>query len=348
MRPRQLWIWAAFDSPFTSVLQVSCLRMTLFDGIYPFYPQPRKPFVFDVDTIVVIIVFLVIAFSFLLILPGIRGRARLYWLFRVIASLFIGGVIVAVHFTSDWERAQGTAITTYKSFSPAKVHAEIGLHVGLAGLNVTLVGSPVEQLNETINYNEHFSWWFGANYDNDFDEGLEHGLPSPILYVAEKFTGDSPCGLHHLYRMAGHYASATLWVAFCAWLVSNMLFSMPVPVYGGYMTLVTGSFLIFALLSFSTGRSASCVIQFGPTSLQLAYGASFWLTLATGLLCFLIGAVVITLHYTCPDLLKAFFDLCEDEEEEEGMLGEVYINPHYARTKAAPPPANLRLTIMDS
>lgn len=49
--------------------------MTFFDGIYPFYPQSQKPFVFDVDLIVVIIVFLVIAFSFLLILPGIRGRA---------------------------------------------------------------------------------------------------------------------------------------------------------------------------------------------------------------------------------------------------------------------------------
>lgn len=49
--------------------------MTLFDGIYPFYPQSKKPFVFDVDLIIVITVFLVIAFSFLLILPGIRGRA---------------------------------------------------------------------------------------------------------------------------------------------------------------------------------------------------------------------------------------------------------------------------------
>ncbi|XP_061451048.1 dual oxidase maturation factor 2 [Rhineura floridana] len=323
--------------------------MTLYNGIYPFYPQPRKPFVFDVDTIIVIIVFLVFGFCFLLILPGIRGRARLYWLFRVIASLFIGGVIVAVQFTSDWERAQVTANTSYKSFSNATVYADIGLRVGLAGVNVTLVGSPVDQLNETIDYNEHFSWLFGDNYDNEFSEGLERGLPNPILYVAEKFTGNSPCGLHSLYRIAGHYASATLWVAFCAWLVSNMLFSMPVPVYGGYMILVTGAFIIFALLSFSTGRSSSCVMQFGHASLQLAYGTSFWLTLATGLLCFLIGIVVIVLHYACPILLKAFFDLCEDEEEDEGMLGEVYINPHViSRMQHSPSQPNFRLTITNS
>lgn len=72
-------------------------------------------------------------------------------------------------------------------------------------------------------------------------------------------------------------------VAFCAWLISNVLFSMPVPVYGGYMVLVTGAFLIFALLSFSTVRNAAvCLIKFGEASLQPVYGASFWLTLATG------------------------------------------------------------------
>lgn len=49
--------------------------MTLLDGIYPFYPQPRKTSVFNVSTIIVIVVFLTFACSFLLITPGIRGRA---------------------------------------------------------------------------------------------------------------------------------------------------------------------------------------------------------------------------------------------------------------------------------
>ncbi|KAM3827905.1 dual oxidase maturation factor 2 [Vipera latastei] len=322
--------------------------MTFFDGIYPFYPQSQKPFVFDVDLIIVIIVFLVIAFSFLLILPGIRGRARLYWLVRVISSLFIGGVIVAVHFSSDWETGTVAANTSYKSFSSAMIHADVGLHVGLSGVNITLVGKPVEQLNETINYNEEFSWWFGTNYDKEFEEGLKRGLPSPILYVAEKFTDHSPCGLSNVYRMAGHYASATLWVAFCAWLVSNMLFSMPVPVYGGFMLLVTGAFLIFALLSFSTGRNAWCAIQFGLASLKLAYGASFWLTLATGLFCFLAGIVVIALHFIKPDLLKAFFDLAEDEEDDEGILGEVYINPYFHQAQTLSSQPDFKLTIKNS
>ncbi|NXC38552.1 DOXA2 factor, partial [Penelope pileata] len=302
----------------------------LFDGLYPFYPQPRKSFVFDVSTIIVIVVFLTLATTFLLITPGIRGRARLYWTVRALFSLAVGAVIVAVQFTGDWESGWVTVNTSYKSFSRAMVNADIGLHIGLAGVNVTLVGNPVNQINETINYNEHFAWSFDADYDRSYSEGLEKGLPSPILYVAEKFTTHSPCNVHRQYRISGHYASATLWVAFCTWLISNMLFSMPVVVYGGYMMLVTGAFMIFSLLSFSTVRnSLVCPIQFGTTSLSTGYGGSFWLTLAVGLLCFVAGITVVALHYFNSDLLKTLFDLHEDKAEDCQEMTEVCVNPQF-------------------
>lgn len=69
----------------------------------------------------------------------------------------------------------------------------------------------MNQVNETIDYNEHFAWSFDADYDHSYSEGLEKGLPSPILYVAEKFTTESPCNMHRQYRISGRYASITLW-----------------------------------------------------------------------------------------------------------------------------------------
>lgn len=49
------------------------------------------------------------------------------------------------------------------------------------------------------------------------------------------------------------------------------------------MLLVTGAFMIFSLLSFSTVRnSPMCPIQFGTAALLIGYGGSFWLTLAIG------------------------------------------------------------------
>lgn len=49
--------------------------MTFYDGIYPFYPLQRSSFIIDISVLVVILVFSVLAVSFLLILPGIRGKS---------------------------------------------------------------------------------------------------------------------------------------------------------------------------------------------------------------------------------------------------------------------------------
>ncbi|XP_045438957.1 dual oxidase maturation factor 2 isoform X3 [Pipistrellus kuhlii] len=257
--------------------------MTLWDGELPFYPQSRHAAGFSVPLLIVILVFLTLAASFLLILPGIRGHSRWFWLVRVLLSLFIGAEIVAVHFSAEWAVGRANANTSYKAFSAARVRALVGLHVGLEGINITLTGTPVQQLNETIDYNEQFSWRLGEDYAEEYEEALERGLPDPVLYLAEKFTPSSPCGLYRQYRLAGRYASATLWVAFCLWLLSNALLSMPTPLYGGLALLATGAFALFAVLAFaSTSGAPLCQLRLGASAIASHYGAAFWVTLATG------------------------------------------------------------------
>ncbi|NXP53089.1 DOXA1 factor, partial [Heliornis fulica] len=294
--------------------------MTLWDGSFPFYPSTRVCFLFDTKWAIIISVFLSVLATFIIILPGIRGRGRLFWFLRVVVGLFVGAVVLTIQFTRDWETGWVRANTSYKSFSRALVNADIGLHIGLAGVNVTLVGNPVKQINETINYNEHFAWSFDADYDHSYSEGLERGLPSPILYVAEKFTKQSPCGVLRQYRISGHYASLTLWMAFCTWLMSILLFSMPLLLYGGYMLLLTATLMLFSLLFFFTARNTlKCPVQFGSMSLKTDYGGSFWLTLATGLLCLLLGLGVIILNSVQPQKLKLVFNLDGGKGgEEEG------------------------------
>ncbi|XP_053933905.1 dual oxidase maturation factor 1 isoform X3 [Cuculus canorus] len=294
--------------------------MTLWDGSFPFYPGVNASFRFDTTRAIIVSIFLSLLAAFIIILPGIRGRGRLFWLLRVVVALFVGAVVLTIQFTRDWETGCVTANTSYKSFSRALVNADVGLHIGLAGVNVTLVGNPVNQVNETINYNENFAWSFNADYDHSYSEGLNKGLPSPILYVAEKFTTQSPCSMHRQYRISGHYASLTLWMAFCTWLISILLFSMPILLYGGYMLLLTAALMLFSLLFFFTARNTpKCPIQFGPAPLKTDYGGSFWLTLGTGLLCLLLGLGVIILNSVWPEKLKLVFNLDEGKgEEEEG------------------------------
>ncbi|NXA80151.1 DOXA1 factor, partial [Thryothorus ludovicianus] len=291
--------------------------MTLWNGSYPFYPGANACFPFDTARAVIVTVFLSILVMFIIILPGIRGRARLLWFLRLVLGLFLGAVILNVQFTRDWETGWVQANTSYNSFSPVQVDVDIGLHIGLAGVNITLRGNPVNQINETINYNEHFPWNFGADYDRSYSEGLQKGLPSPILYVAEKFSTQSPCAVHQQYRIAGHFVSLTLWLAFCTWLVSILLFSMSVLLYGGHMLLLTATLILFSLLLFSmAGNTLKCPIQFGPVSLRTGYGESFWLTLATGLLCLLLGLGIVILNSVQPEKLKLIFSLDKSSKKD--------------------------------
>ncbi|NWW74923.1 DOXA1 factor, partial [Climacteris rufus] len=292
--------------------------MTLWDGSYPFYPGANARFPFDTSRAVIVTVFLSVLVTFIVILPGIRGRGRLFWFLRLVLGLFVGAVVLTVQFTRDWETGWVQANTSYKSFSHLQVNADIGLHIGLAGLNVTLRGNPVNQINETIDYNEHFPWNFGADYEHSYSQGLQKGLPSPILYVAEKFSTRSACAVHGQYRIAGHYASLTLWLAFCTWLISILLFSMSILLYGGHMLLLTATLTLCSLLFFFNVRSTpKCPIQFGPVSLRMDYGESFWLTLGTGLLCLLLGLGVIILNSVQPEKLKLFFNLGKSSRGEE-------------------------------
>ncbi|NXR42885.1 DOXA1 factor, partial [Zosterops hypoxanthus] len=291
--------------------------MTLWNGSYPFYPGPNAYFPFDTTRAVIVTIFLSMLATSIIILPGIRGRGRLFWFLRLVLGLFMGAVILTVQFTRDWETGWVQANTSYKSFSPAQVNADIGLHIGLAGVNVTLRGNPVRQINETIDYNEHFPWNFGADYDHSYSQGLQKGLPSPILYVAEKFTVQSPCAVHRQYRIAGHYASAMLWLAFCTWLVSILLFSMSILLYGGHMLLLTATLTFFSLIFFSTARNTlKCPIHFGSVSLRTDYGESFWLTLGAGLLCLLLGLGIVILNSLQPEKLKLIFSLDKSSKEE--------------------------------
>ncbi|XP_014303140.1 dual oxidase maturation factor 1 isoform X2 [Myotis lucifugus] len=254
----------------------------------------------------------------------------------------------AVNFSSEWSVGQVSTNTSYKAFSSQWISADVGLHVGLGGVNITLTGTPVQQLNETINYNEEFTWRLGENYAEAYARALEKGLPDPVLYLAEKFTLTSPCGLHGQYRLAGHYTSALLWVAFLCWLLANVMLSMPVLVYGCHMLLATGIFQLSGLIFFSmaTPLTPPCPLRMGTAMLHFHRGPAFWITLSTGLLCVLLGLAMVVAHRMKPHRLKAFFNQSVGENpglewnpEEGGLL-----SPRYRSTAESPEPQDIPLS----
>ncbi|ERE70907.1 dual oxidase maturation factor 1 [Cricetulus griseus] len=305
-------------------------KMAALGHTLPFYTGPKPTFPMDTALAVIITIFLTALVTFIIILPGIRGKTRLFWMLRVVTSLFIGAVILAVNFSSEWSVGQVSTNTTYKAFSPKWVSVDVGLQIGLGGVNITLTGTPVQQLNETINYNEEFRWRLGESYAEEYTKALEKGLPDPVLYLAEKFTPRSPCGLYNQYRLAGHYASAMLWVAFLCWLLANVMLSMPVLIYGGHMLLATGLFQLLALTFFSMATSliSPCPLRLGTAVLDTHRGPAFWITLAT---------VMAVAHRMQPHRLKAFFNQSgEDPVLEWGSEEGGLLSPRYRSVAESP------------
>nr|XP_059858369.1 LOW QUALITY PROTEIN: dual oxidase maturation factor 1-like [Delphinus delphis] len=317
--------------------------MAALGHTFPFYAGPTPNFPMVTTLAIIITIFMTALVTFIIILPGIRGKMRLFRILRVVTSLFIGAVILAMNFSSEWSVGQVSTNTSYKAFSSECISTAVGLlQVGLGGVNITLTGTPMQQLNETGYYNKESTWRLGENYAEEYAKALEKGLPDPVLYLAEKFTPHSPCGLHGQYRLAGHYTPATLWVAFLCWLLADVMLSMPVLVYGGHVLLATGVFQLLGLLFFSTAMSLTlpCPLRLGTATLHTHRGPAYWITLTTGLLCVLLGLAMVVAHR-----LQAFFStvgedpVLEWDPEEGGLL-----SPRYRSTAESLEPQDIPLS----
>ena len=150
--------------------------------------------------------------------------------------------------------------------------------------SLSTTAGPVPQLHHSCSYR---IFWVGRDL-------LRSACPAHLLkqdkleQVAQGCILPLRCGEETLRTGSKHDAfCSVLWsfrrMAFCTWLISILLFSMPILLYGGYMLLLTAALMLFSLLFFFTARNTpKCPIQFGPASLKTDYGGSFWLTLATG------------------------------------------------------------------
>lgn len=303
------------------------------NGAPTFYEAVHTPVEADILVSGLIFAFVIIAASFFLVLPGIRGKERLFSFIRITLSLFIGSVILISNFSMTWEVAETVTETKYKAGTGDEIEAEVGVQIGLRGINVTLKGEPEIQqvggVNETINYNEHFSWeWrqgrfgfgpFAGRFQQEYRAAQFRGLPLPILWIAEYFTFDGEgirWGRH--YRQAGWYSHIVLWLAFPLWLLANILFFVLLR-YGAYFLAMTGAAMVTANIIWATLRNVNeLAIPFNDEHiLTFSYGGSFWVCLITGVLCIILGIVVFIMDLRFPRQIALFFnvDVIQDSEE---------------------------------
>jgi len=274
----------------------------------------------------------------------------------VFISLFIGAVILECNYGGEWQVSVINTRAQYTAYNGKVVNGSLGLHIGLRGINVTLVGNPIKQQNETINYNEHFNWeWmqgrhsfgpYGGQFAQSFREHELRGCPIPILDVADSFIPDGEY-IHwgRYYRTAGYYGHIMLWLAFCAWLVTNVLFLMNVKM-GAKGLIVTGWLMLMANILYAgilRYNYNPLLIPFRDGILSPAYGWCFWLCLAVGLFCCVLG-ILFLMIMNFPKGAKVFFG----PEQMETATQSVYIFKHADVTKANGDKKEVELDNMDA
>jgi hypothetical protein len=235
--------------------------------------------------------------------------------------IFLGWTILGASFSYTWRQATLEGDLLYRVGLAERVPMRLGLHVGLRGINVTLVytGTPGTNrfrhgngLVEIIQYNEQFLWsrgqgqiggWligrFGFGpYSNllaqQFRQAQYRGAPWPIIETLEWLTLDGEAiRWHRWYHVGGYYAHVYLWLAFITWIFTAITTVMR-PQTGMFWLGMTGFLQWFAAANYhgiTEKAHPALAIPFEGHFLEPKFGWAFYLTLIVGIIVNLMAIV---------------------------------------------------------
>ncbi|XP_057318930.1 dual oxidase maturation factor 1-like isoform X2 [Microplitis mediator] len=310
------------------------------EGFPAIYASNKTWVTVDLVETSIIFIFVVLAVTYLLIIPGYTKTKSIYTIVKAILSILIGGIIMVGNYGQEWETGRIESMTPYRAGESSKIFAQIGVKIGLRSVNITLQGrgekgSVLER--EVINYNERFLWtWdqgrigFGPNaglLQRSLREAQRRGLPVPITWIVDYLVIDGE-GLRYgrFYRTAGWYCHIVIWTAFPVWILAN-IFLQSVARYAAYCTGLVGALMVLSCIIWMFVRNPGpLVILFESGAITTSYGSTFWLTLSGGLLCFVLASVLIILDLRCPNSLSAFLGIDILDQYDEYFIREVELD----------------------
>lgn len=189
---------------------------------------------------------------------------------------------------TSWHVAEVSIISQYRAGSPAKVHADVGVFIGLTNVNITYKS---KSRNEDINFNERFYFIGATEMKQEHETAKAKGLPYPLLTITEYLSkSDEGFCWGFQYRSAGYYAKNLLIITAAMWLTMIVLLCA-VPRYGYYMLSWIGCMQLLTAGVYSYLLPyRPLVIPFESASLEFTYGWSFWLVIGSGLIATVSGA----------------------------------------------------------
>jgi len=224
---------------------------------------------------------------------------------------------------TDWHVAKVRILSPYRAFSHDKIYADLGVHMGLNSVNVTLKAIPVvNQTTHGIDYNERFYWIRATEMREEYKAALVKGLPFPILTVVEYLSLDAEgfCW-GGAYRQAGYYSYILLWASFAVWVLMNILFCV-VPRYGAYSMAVVGAILVLTNVVYASNLPPNpLVVPFEESVfLRFSYGWCFWLAMITGILCVIVGCTVAIVDLIFPHKFSTILEVDYDTPYDRHII----------------------------
>ncbi|XP_063364262.1 dual oxidase maturation factor 2 [Cydia amplana] len=278
----------------------------------------------DVPALALVIAALTLYIAFLAVFPGIR-KERFSTFTIVTLSLFVGTVILVCKHGSSWH-VGGARVSraAYRAYSAERLDCWLAGHVGLGHVNVTLtalswgntsVGDP------GVDYNEQFRWEDAGGVQEWYREGLERGLPYPVLSVAEHFAVQHE-GFEWgaKYRAAGYTTSTLLWAALALWLLMNLLLVV-VPRYGAYAMATLGVTLCAAAGGYwASLPHVPLVVRLDGSTLLFSLGWCFWLVLISGCICLVVGLLIAAVDLVWPHRFSTVLEVDYDTPYDRHVL----------------------------
>lgn len=216
-------------------------------------------------------------------------------------SCLTGFIILGILFGGqNWQETYGTVVTQYGVMPPKSIEANLTVYIGLQDVTIILKGF-LEGEKTEIEKKEFFTWR-NAYMKDYLRDGLEKGLPYPILSVLEYLNEDHGWGAR--LCLIGRLVSVGLWISLATGLLSAIFVQVQEKWLMSSTLALTGFTIISScLIYYFNLPEAPVTIYISGKPMILIKGWIFYFTLSLGIACIIVSAT--TLLILSMDILDA-------------------------------------------
>ncbi|XP_023232898.1 dual oxidase maturation factor 1-like [Centruroides sculpturatus] len=202
-------------------------------------------------------------------------------------SCLIGFIILGILLGGqNWQETYGTVVTQYGVMPPRSIDANLTIYIGLQDVTIITKGFLDGEKTE-IESKEFFSWR-NAYMKDYLRNGLQKGLPYPVLSILEYLNEDHGWGAR--LCLIGRLVSAGLWISLAIGLLSAIFVQVQEKWLMGTSLALTGFTIISScLIYYFNLLKTPVVIYISGKPMPLIRGWMFYFTLNLGIVCVILS-----------------------------------------------------------